>query len=555
MQDISERLVLYKRLANAAEPEDVQEMRNELEDRFGTLPAPAHAFVRLMELRPALKRLAIESLRVSGQAATFLFDEGSPLGPDRLIAVCARSPKTLRIRPGGRLVMTTRGGPGASVEEAEAREPWEDVVDEIARLLSVLLDELARAGVEAGAANDPEEHAAGTDSARNDQRNGIQRSTVNKNSRIGNQARDRTGTGAVLPELATEGAGASVWASRAAVLAAGACVFLAASALSAGYANAEEMTGEAAEELIEVPRPGGSRLINGVVATVDGEALTLRDLISYRDEQAPFVPENRRGDYAAALQGLIESRLLEAEYEKHGIRASDPEVQLYIQRVMQQSNSTPEQVQAALAEEGLSYEYYFERMRGEVKRLSLVDFLIRSRVNVSEEEIERVWETDPRFLEDEQVEIAHIYIRAAEATPEALDAAYAKAVEIRDGLSRFGFGGAAKEHSDGPTAEDGGYLGKFTRAEMAAHFRDAIADLDDGDISEAVRTADGAHVVRLLDTHSKGRVPLESIADELREEIYQKRLEERFTRWAKEDLRNDHHITVSLEELALLAAS
>ena len=63
--DIGERLLMYKRLANAESHEALDALADEIADRFGALPEPAEDFLRVMALRPALKRLAIESLKAN----------------------------------------------------------------------------------------------------------------------------------------------------------------------------------------------------------------------------------------------------------------------------------------------------------------------------------------------------------------------------------------------------------------------------------------------------------------------------------------------------------
>src|SRR5690349_14644348 len=49
--DVHERLTLYKRLANCKTREELDQMREELVDRFGELPEPARALLELHQLR------------------------------------------------------------------------------------------------------------------------------------------------------------------------------------------------------------------------------------------------------------------------------------------------------------------------------------------------------------------------------------------------------------------------------------------------------------------------------------------------------------------------
>ena len=92
---------MYKRLANAESHEALDALAEEIADRFGALPEPAEAFLRVMALRPALKRLAIESLKANEGTAVLRFHPDSPVDRDRLIGLAKAAPEKFGLRPGG----------------------------------------------------------------------------------------------------------------------------------------------------------------------------------------------------------------------------------------------------------------------------------------------------------------------------------------------------------------------------------------------------------------------------------------------------------------------
>lgn len=58
------------------------------------------------------------------------------------------------------------------------------------------------------------------------------------------------------------------------------------------------------------------------------------------------------------------------------------------------------------------------------------------------------------------------------------------------------FGKLARALSDGPSAKNGGSLGRFDRKSMVKPFSDAAFSLKPGEISEVVETEFGYHVIR-----------------------------------------------------------
>lgn len=297
-------------------------------------------------------------------------------------------------------------------------------------------------------------------------------------------------------------------------------------------------------------------LFNGIVAAVDGRALTLLDLRKFRKVNEPFMPADSDAGYVTYLNGMLETEMLREEFAVNGITATDADVEIYIERLLAQNNQTQESIREALVRSGLQWTDYFERMRQEVQRLALINNVIRSRVSVSPEDVERAWRSDPKFLQPQRFEISHIYLgfpRGASSsqridTRRRADEIYADVANGR------GFESAARKYSMGPTADDGGVLGAFAEGSMAPHFEEALEGLKPGQVAKPIETADGIHIVKLDEVLPPERRPLDEVQDALREELYEKKLNDRFERWASKDLREKHYIEIKLDELALAAA-
>jgi transcription-repair coupling factor (superfamily II helicase) len=127
IDDVGERLLLYKRMANAPDRGALDAIVDELADRFGPLPRPVQDFVRVMALRPALKALAVESLTAAEGTAALRFHEDSPVDRNELVKLATEKPERFRLRPAGVFTMsvTARG--------------WHEMVDEIERFLDQLV--------------------------------------------------------------------------------------------------------------------------------------------------------------------------------------------------------------------------------------------------------------------------------------------------------------------------------------------------------------------------------------------------------------------------------
>ena len=83
--DIHQRLMLYKRLANCTTPEELDEMHQELIDRFGLLPEPAQTLLDCHRLRILAKPLGISKVDASSEAIQIQFVPNPPIDPLRVL--------------------------------------------------------------------------------------------------------------------------------------------------------------------------------------------------------------------------------------------------------------------------------------------------------------------------------------------------------------------------------------------------------------------------------------------------------------------------------------
>ena len=83
--DVHLRLVLYKRIASAADSAALDDLMAELTDRFGPLPEPAKRLIRLARLKSRATPLGIRKIDASASGGYLLFDENNAVNPEKVI--------------------------------------------------------------------------------------------------------------------------------------------------------------------------------------------------------------------------------------------------------------------------------------------------------------------------------------------------------------------------------------------------------------------------------------------------------------------------------------
>jgi transcription-repair coupling factor (superfamily II helicase) len=124
--EVNQRLALYKRLASATAPEEIEDLRSELIDRFGPLPEQAETLLDIVGLRVAARALGVEKIEAGEGKALLTFAPSTPVTPERLVHAIQKSR--------GRLKMKREFTLEAIIDAG----PWPVTRDGIARLLGDL---------------------------------------------------------------------------------------------------------------------------------------------------------------------------------------------------------------------------------------------------------------------------------------------------------------------------------------------------------------------------------------------------------------------------------
>jgi parvulin-like peptidyl-prolyl isomerase len=121
-------------------------------------------------------------------------------------------------------------------------------------------------------------------------------------------------------------------------------------------------------------------------------------------------------------------------------------------------------------------------------------------------------------------------------------------------IASTGFARAAKTYSQGPTAAEGGKLGKFEHGTMAPAFEKQLKGLKEGQYTQPFEEGDGIHILRLDHVIEAGnrKELTDERREELRDKLYDEMLDERLQRWVREDLHKKHHVAVRLSHLGKL---
>jgi transcription-repair coupling factor (superfamily II helicase) len=115
LPDVHTRLILYKRIAHAADAQELDALLAEIVDRFGPLPAETRTLFRITALKLRAGALGIDRVDIGPRGGRVEFGGDTRVDPIALVRLVQREPNTYRLEGGTRLRIT------ATLDDPERR--------------------------------------------------------------------------------------------------------------------------------------------------------------------------------------------------------------------------------------------------------------------------------------------------------------------------------------------------------------------------------------------------------------------------------------------------
>jgi len=249
-------------------------------------------------------------------------------------------------------------------------------------------------------------------------------------------------------------------------------------------------------------------LLDRIVVVINDEVVTELELanevnVAVRQLNAQGTPLPERAALERqVLERMVTSRILVQNARRTGIRVTDGRLNKAIDRMAEENNMSRERFREAMEAEGLDISRFRERIRMQIMIARLKEREVDNKVTITEAEIDSYLRNQAASSsKDDQYSVAHILILVPEgASPDEIRSNREIAEDaLRQLKSGADFRQVAASVSDADDALQGGNLGWRTAEQLPELFVDAVSAMRVGDVSEALRSANGFHIVKLLD--------------------------------------------------------
>ncbi len=283
-------------------------------------------------------------------------------------------------------------------------------------------------------------------------------------------------------------------------------------------------------------------VVDRVVAVVNQEIITLSEV----EKRIPplkeeIVTEDRlekqermQALSRQVLEKLIEEKLIDQEVKKSGVKISGKEIEATVEEVKRRNGATQEDLEKALAVEGLTLETYKKQIEKSLQRQKLINWSVKIEEKAGEKELREFYQKNiSRYRTNETYRPSQIlFVIPKEATPEEIREIRKKCQKVLEKIKKGeDFGEMALLYSEDTSNRDHGDLGYFRKGELIPIFEREALRLKVGEMSGIIRTEFGFHIIKLLDRKGMDPLPFEEVIERVKAEYYDGEMEKAFKQY------------------------
>ncbi|WP_415880283.1 peptidylprolyl isomerase [Methylomonas sp. TEB] len=260
--------------------------------------------------------------------------------------------------------------------------------------------------------------------------------------------------------------------------------------------------------------PGQAQVLDRIVAVVEEDVILEREL---NNEVGAIVSKLRSNNVTMPPEYVLRKQVLERMVvdklqrqlaAKSGVQVSDEMLSASVADIASRNGLSVESFRNELTKQGMDYKAFEDNLRNEIIINQLRGREIGSRVKVTDAEVLHYMETQSKAGQsNSQYHLGHILIAVSEAASasaiqKAKDKADQVIADLRGGKD---FKQVAVSVSDDDNALKGGDLGWRSIGQIPSLFTEVVTTMNQGDVSEAIRSPSGFHIIKMLETEGAGQ--------------------------------------------------
>lgn len=244
-----------------------------------------------------------------------------------------------------------------------------------------------------------------------------------------------------------------------------------------------------------------------IAAVVNEDAITESDIADRMrliliSSGLPNSPEVREKVLPQVMNSLIEERLMLQEAAENDITVDKEEIAAGFAELAGQNNFSPEQFKDIMQRSGIPVSTLERQIEAQIAWSKVIQTVLRPKITVKDTDVDVRQQRLAEAVGRQEYLVSEIFLPVEKPSeePDVRKLANQLAKEIR--AKKAPFEGVAQQFSKAAGADQGGSLGWVQKGQLPDELNAAIEQMQNGQVSDPVRTPAGLHILYLRDART-----------------------------------------------------
>tara|TARA_B100001063_G_scaffold30773_1_gene23768 strand:- start:118 stop:1350 length:1233 start_codon:yes stop_codon:yes gene_type:complete len=217
----------------------------------------------------------------------------------------------------------------------------------------------------------------------------------------------------------------------------------------------------------------------------------------------PATEENVKRIEEQAIKALIDEKIQIQEAIKLEVPDSPDEINLMLDNIAKGNQTTAEGILESITSQGVNSETLLSQIKSELLWNKIVRGRFGSYINISDEEVNIIYDRTIQNINNSQYDISEIFIGFEDESEEK------EAKELTERLTEqlkneIAFEPVAQQFSQAPSSGQGGFIGWVSEGQLDPDIISNIKNLEIGSVSNPIKTVNGYYIIKLNGKSEEG---------------------------------------------------
>ena len=217
----------------------------------------------------------------------------------------------------------------------------------------------------------------------------------------------------------------------------------------------------------------------------------------------PATEENVKRIEEQAIKALIDEKIQIQEAIKLEVPESPDEINLMLENIARGNQTTAEGILESITSQGVNSETLLSQIKSELLWNKIVRGRFSSYINISDEEVNIIYDRTIQNINNSQYDISEIFI-GFENESEEKDAKELTERLTEQLKNEIAFEPVAQQFSQAPSSGQGGFIGWVSEGQLDPDIISNIKNLEVGSVSNPIKTINGYYIIKLNGKSEEG---------------------------------------------------